>query len=116
MNPWGGNVAGYGETQNRAENVNQGQARPGQARTVKCYNCNVYPGGKNYARKGVVRSSQVDMDLVRRSRGEMFKLIASLIVKRELEQPQVRCLFSSTVKINRLYDFEEILKLLVWVS
>nr|GFC07563.1 hypothetical protein [Tanacetum cinerariifolium] len=25
---------------NRDGNVNQGQARPGQARTVKCYNCN----------------------------------------------------------------------------
>nr|GFA51759.1 integrase, catalytic region, zinc finger, CCHC-type, peptidase aspartic, catalytic [Tanacetum cinerariifolium] len=31
---------GYGEAQNRVGNVNQGQARPGQARTVKCYNCN----------------------------------------------------------------------------
>nr|GEV29958.1 putative ribonuclease H-like domain-containing protein [Tanacetum cinerariifolium] len=40
MNPWGGNAAGYGEAQNRVRNVNQGQARPGQARTVKCYNCN----------------------------------------------------------------------------
>nr|GFC36748.1 retrovirus-related Pol polyprotein from transposon TNT 1-94 [Tanacetum cinerariifolium] len=37
---WGGNAAGYGEAQNRVGNVNQGQARPGQARTVKCYNCN----------------------------------------------------------------------------
>nr|GFA06368.1 integrase, catalytic region, zinc finger, CCHC-type, peptidase aspartic, catalytic [Tanacetum cinerariifolium] len=33
-------AAGYGEAQNRVGNVNQGQARPGQARTVKCYNCN----------------------------------------------------------------------------
>nr|GFA18075.1 retrovirus-related Pol polyprotein from transposon TNT 1-94 [Tanacetum cinerariifolium] len=40
MNPWGGNTAGYGEAQNRVRNVNQGQARPGQARTIKCYNCN----------------------------------------------------------------------------
>nr|GFA34687.1 hypothetical protein [Tanacetum cinerariifolium] len=40
MNPWGGNAAGYGEAQNRVGNVNQGQARPGQAITVKCYNCN----------------------------------------------------------------------------
>nr|GEV03269.1 hypothetical protein [Tanacetum cinerariifolium] len=40
MNPWGGNAAGYGEGQNRVGNVSQGQARPGQARTVKCYNCN----------------------------------------------------------------------------
>nr|GEX41682.1 retrovirus-related Pol polyprotein from transposon TNT 1-94 [Tanacetum cinerariifolium] len=40
MNPWGGNAAGYGEAQSRVGNVNQGQARPGQARTVKCYNCN----------------------------------------------------------------------------
>nr|GEZ88062.1 integrase, catalytic region, zinc finger, CCHC-type, peptidase aspartic, catalytic [Tanacetum cinerariifolium] len=39
-NKMGGNAAGYGEAQNRARNVNQGQARPGQARTVKCYNCN----------------------------------------------------------------------------
>nr|GFB01380.1 hypothetical protein [Tanacetum cinerariifolium] len=30
----------YGESQNRVGNVNQGQARPGQARTVKCYICN----------------------------------------------------------------------------
>nr|GEZ67113.1 hypothetical protein [Tanacetum cinerariifolium]GFB17826.1 hypothetical protein [Tanacetum cinerariifolium] len=29
------------EAQNRVGNVNQGQARPGQARTVKCYNFNV---------------------------------------------------------------------------
>nr|GFD14293.1 integrase, catalytic region, zinc finger, CCHC-type, peptidase aspartic, catalytic [Tanacetum cinerariifolium] len=32
MNPWGENAAGYGEAQNRVGNVNQGQARPGQAR------------------------------------------------------------------------------------
>nr|GFA58751.1 retrovirus-related Pol polyprotein from transposon TNT 1-94 [Tanacetum cinerariifolium] len=43
MNPWGGNAAGYGEAQNRVGNVNQGQARPGKARTVKCYNCNGGP-------------------------------------------------------------------------
>nr|GEV40504.1 hypothetical protein [Tanacetum cinerariifolium] len=35
MNPWSGNAAGYGETQNRVGNVNQGQAR-----TMKCYNFN----------------------------------------------------------------------------
>nr|GFA04660.1 hypothetical protein [Tanacetum cinerariifolium] len=35
MNPWGGNAAGYGEAQNRVRNVNQGQARPGQARTAQ---------------------------------------------------------------------------------
>nr|GEU71295.1 hypothetical protein [Tanacetum cinerariifolium] len=40
MNPRGGSVTGYGEAHNRVRNVNQGQARPGQARTVKCYNCN----------------------------------------------------------------------------
>nr|GFC90795.1 hypothetical protein [Tanacetum cinerariifolium] len=40
MNPQGGNAAGYGEAQNIVRNVNQGQARLGQARTVKCYNCN----------------------------------------------------------------------------
>nr|GEX79884.1 hypothetical protein [Tanacetum cinerariifolium] len=43
MNPWGGNAAVYREAQNRVGNVNQGQARPGQARTVKCYNCNGGP-------------------------------------------------------------------------
>nr|GFB07746.1 hypothetical protein [Tanacetum cinerariifolium] len=40
MNPRGGSAAGYGEAQNRVGNVNQGQARPGKARSVKCYNCN----------------------------------------------------------------------------
>nr|GEV13409.1 hypothetical protein [Tanacetum cinerariifolium] len=40
MNPWGGNVAGYGGAQTRVGNVNPGQVRPGQARPVKCYNCN----------------------------------------------------------------------------
>nr|GEW83079.1 retrovirus-related Pol polyprotein from transposon TNT 1-94 [Tanacetum cinerariifolium] len=40
MNPWGGSAAGYVGVQNRVGNLNQGQARPGQARTVKCYNCN----------------------------------------------------------------------------
>nr|GEU37354.1 retrovirus-related Pol polyprotein from transposon TNT 1-94 [Tanacetum cinerariifolium] len=35
MNPQGGGAAGYGGAQNRVGNVNQGQARP-----VKCYNCN----------------------------------------------------------------------------
>nr|GEV31605.1 integrase, catalytic region, zinc finger, CCHC-type, peptidase aspartic, catalytic [Tanacetum cinerariifolium] len=40
MNPRGGSAAGYGEAQNRVGNVNQGQVRLGQARTVKCYNCN----------------------------------------------------------------------------
>nr|GFA53130.1 hypothetical protein [Tanacetum cinerariifolium] len=40
MNPRGGSVAGYGRAQNRVRNVNQGQARSGQARPIKCYNCN----------------------------------------------------------------------------
>nr|GEV16874.1 hypothetical protein [Tanacetum cinerariifolium] len=40
MNPRGGNAAGYGGAANRDGNDNQGQARPGQARIVKCYNCN----------------------------------------------------------------------------
>nr|GEX61684.1 hypothetical protein [Tanacetum cinerariifolium] len=40
MNPRGGNAAGYGGAQNRDGNVNQSQARPGQPRTVKCYNYN----------------------------------------------------------------------------
>nr|GEV40764.1 retrovirus-related Pol polyprotein from transposon TNT 1-94 [Tanacetum cinerariifolium] len=40
MNPRGGNAAGYEGAHNRDGNVNQGQARPCQARTVKCYNCN----------------------------------------------------------------------------
>nr|GEX20906.1 integrase, catalytic region, zinc finger, CCHC-type, peptidase aspartic, catalytic [Tanacetum cinerariifolium] len=40
MNPQGGSAAGYEEAQNKVGNVNKGQARPGQARAVKCYNCN----------------------------------------------------------------------------
>nr|GEU53247.1 integrase, catalytic region, zinc finger, CCHC-type, peptidase aspartic, catalytic [Tanacetum cinerariifolium] len=40
MNPRGRNAAGYGGAPNRVGNDNQGQARPGQARTIKCYNCN----------------------------------------------------------------------------
>nr|GEU47229.1 retrovirus-related Pol polyprotein from transposon TNT 1-94 [Tanacetum cinerariifolium] len=40
MNPRGGNAARYEGAPNRVGNDNQGQARPGQARTVKCYNCN----------------------------------------------------------------------------
>nr|GFB13165.1 hypothetical protein [Tanacetum cinerariifolium] len=40
MNLRGGSAAGYGGAQNRVGNVNQGQARLGQARTVKCYNYN----------------------------------------------------------------------------
>nr|GEV24848.1 retrovirus-related Pol polyprotein from transposon TNT 1-94 [Tanacetum cinerariifolium] len=35
MNPRGGSTAGYGGAQSRVGNVNQGQAR-----IVKCYNCN----------------------------------------------------------------------------
>nr|GEV48770.1 retrovirus-related Pol polyprotein from transposon TNT 1-94 [Tanacetum cinerariifolium] len=35
MNPRGGGAAGYGGGQNKVRNVN-----PGQARSVKCYNCN----------------------------------------------------------------------------
>nr|GFC39361.1 hypothetical protein [Tanacetum cinerariifolium] len=46
MNPRGGSAAGYGGAQNKVGNVNQGQARPGQARTMKCYNFN---GGQNNA-------------------------------------------------------------------
>nr|GFA61650.1 reverse transcriptase domain-containing protein [Tanacetum cinerariifolium] len=40
MNPYGGNAAGYRGAQNKVGNVYQGQTRPGQARTMKCYNCN----------------------------------------------------------------------------
>nr|GFB48999.1 hypothetical protein [Tanacetum cinerariifolium] len=40
MNPLGRNAARYGEAQNRVGNVNHVQAQPGQARTVKCCNCN----------------------------------------------------------------------------
>nr|GFA20540.1 hypothetical protein [Tanacetum cinerariifolium] len=40
MNPLGGSAVRYGGAQNRVRNVNLGQARPGQARPVKCYNCN----------------------------------------------------------------------------
>nr|GEU49719.1 hypothetical protein [Tanacetum cinerariifolium] len=39
MNPRGGSAAGYGGAQNRVGNVNPGQARPSQAKPVKCYNC-----------------------------------------------------------------------------
>nr|GEV59391.1 hypothetical protein [Tanacetum cinerariifolium] len=35
MNLWGGSAAGYGGAQKKVGNVNPGQARP-----VKCYNCN----------------------------------------------------------------------------
>nr|GEX40912.1 hypothetical protein [Tanacetum cinerariifolium] len=35
VNPRGGRAAGYGGAQNRVRNVNQGQARPGQARTAQ---------------------------------------------------------------------------------
>nr|GEY41683.1 hypothetical protein [Tanacetum cinerariifolium] len=38
MNPRGGSTAGYGGAQNRVRNVNQ--AKLGQARPMKCYNCN----------------------------------------------------------------------------
>ncbi|GKA17770.1 hypothetical protein Tco_0697607 [Tanacetum coccineum] len=34
-NAWGGGAAGYGGAQNRVRNAN-----PGQARQIKCYNCN----------------------------------------------------------------------------
>nr|GEY09557.1 hypothetical protein [Tanacetum cinerariifolium] len=40
INLRGGNTARYEGAPNRVRNDNQGQARPGQARTVKCYNCN----------------------------------------------------------------------------
>nr|GEW93386.1 hypothetical protein [Tanacetum cinerariifolium] len=40
MNPQGGNAVGYEGAPNRVGNDNQGQARPIQARTVKCNNCN----------------------------------------------------------------------------
>nr|GEY53551.1 hypothetical protein [Tanacetum cinerariifolium] len=40
MNPRGGSAAGYEGAQTRVGNVNQAQARPGQARPMKCYNCN----------------------------------------------------------------------------
>nr|GEW65793.1 hypothetical protein [Tanacetum cinerariifolium] len=40
MNPRGESAAGYGGAHNRVGNVNPGQAIPGQARPVKCYNCN----------------------------------------------------------------------------
>nr|GEV52456.1 hypothetical protein [Tanacetum cinerariifolium] len=40
MNLRGGSAAGHGGAPNRVGNVNPGQAGPGQARPVKCYNCN----------------------------------------------------------------------------
>nr|GEW99164.1 hypothetical protein [Tanacetum cinerariifolium] len=43
-NPQGGGATGYGGVQNRVRNVN-----PGQARQVKCYNCNgIWHIAKNY--------------------------------------------------------------------
>nr|GEZ10547.1 hypothetical protein [Tanacetum cinerariifolium] len=58
MNPWGGSAAGYREAQNRVGNVNQGQARLGQARTVKCYNCNgTCHIARNYTKKSDHRTS-----------------------------------------------------------
>nr|GFB49163.1 hypothetical protein [Tanacetum cinerariifolium] len=53
MNPQGGSAAGYGEAQNRVGNVNQGQARPGEARTVKCYNCNGIRKWSSFGRRTV---------------------------------------------------------------
>nr|GEW54184.1 hypothetical protein [Tanacetum cinerariifolium] len=47
MNPWGGNAAGYGEAQNRVRNVNQGQARLGQARTAE--DCDAFDSDVNEA-------------------------------------------------------------------
>nr|GEZ36065.1 hypothetical protein [Tanacetum cinerariifolium] len=53
MNPQGGSAAGYGGAQNKVGNVNQGQARPGQARTMKCYNFNGIRKRNSFGRKAV---------------------------------------------------------------
>nr|GFA13027.1 hypothetical protein [Tanacetum cinerariifolium] len=46
MNLRGRSAAGYGGAHNKVRNVNPGPARSGQARPVKCYNCN---GGQDNA-------------------------------------------------------------------
>nr|GFC31492.1 hypothetical protein [Tanacetum cinerariifolium] len=58
MNPQGGNAAGYRGAQNRVGNVNQGQARPGQARAVKCYNCNGTRKRSSFGRRAVAISGR----------------------------------------------------------
>nr|GEW18129.1 hypothetical protein [Tanacetum cinerariifolium] len=63
MNPRGGSAAGYWETQNRVGNVNQGQARPSQARTVKCYNCNGTRKRSSFGRKAVEDCDAFDLDV-----------------------------------------------------
>nr|GEY17212.1 hypothetical protein [Tanacetum cinerariifolium] len=49
MNSRGGNAAGYGGALNRVGNVNPGQARP-----VKCYNCNGLRERSSFRRRAVV--------------------------------------------------------------
>nr|GEY31258.1 hybrid signal transduction histidine kinase M [Tanacetum cinerariifolium] len=56
MNPWGGSAAGYEGAHNRVGNVNQGQARPGQPRPVKCYNCNGTRERSSFGRRAVAVS------------------------------------------------------------
>nr|GFC87160.1 hypothetical protein [Tanacetum cinerariifolium] len=58
MNPRGGGAAGYGGGQNRVRNVNSGQARP-----VKCYNCNgVGHIARNYTQPKRLQSSEYYKD------------------------------------------------------
>nr|GEV11543.1 hypothetical protein [Tanacetum cinerariifolium] len=59
MNPRGGNDVGYGGAPNRVGNDNQGQARPGQARTVKCYNCNGTRKRSSFGRRAVAVSCRL---------------------------------------------------------
>nr|GEX37854.1 hypothetical protein [Tanacetum cinerariifolium] len=51
MNPRGGSAAGYGGAQNIVGNVNPGQARP-----VKCYNCNGSRERSSFGRRAAVVS------------------------------------------------------------
>nr|GFC37106.1 hypothetical protein [Tanacetum cinerariifolium] len=63
MNPRGGSAVGYEEAQNRVGNVNQGQARSGQARTVKCYNCNGTRKWSSFGRRTAEDCDAFDSDV-----------------------------------------------------
>nr|GEW99468.1 retrovirus-related Pol polyprotein from transposon TNT 1-94 [Tanacetum cinerariifolium] len=63
MNPQGGSAAGYGGAQNRVGNVNPGHARLGQARPVKCYNCNgTWHIARNYTKPKRLQNSEYFKD------------------------------------------------------
>nr|GEU98525.1 retrovirus-related Pol polyprotein from transposon TNT 1-94 [Tanacetum cinerariifolium] len=63
VNPQGGNAAGYEGAQNRVGNVNPGQARLGEARPVKCYNCNGTGHiARNYTQPKLLQKSEYYKD------------------------------------------------------